>query len=267
MQMFDSSTVEIQHKLVGLDARNDAIISADHALERVQNLLLDRFADHETIRIYEAGGGSLSYLPPELLDKADITVVDIDGDQIKNNSYAKTKILGDIQTCEFPSNSFDLVSCYFVIEHIERPDKAIERFFDALAPNGLAFIAAPNPNSFTGIVAKYTPHRFHVWFYRSVVGIRAAGLPGNAPFPIVYHPLVSPTKLIEFCKWRGYEIAYFKQFESVQIGKLRRRYPLLGSILNAFLRGLEIVSRRSLREGDFHIILRKPALAKTTHRS
>lgn len=267
MQMSDSSTAEIQQKLVDRDARNDEIISASHALELVQNLLLNRFADHGTIRIYEAGGGSLSYLPPELLDKADITVVDIDDDQIKNNNYAKNRIRGDIQTCEFPPDSFDLVSCYFVIEHIERPDKAIGHFFDALAPNGLAFIAAPNPNSFTGVVAKYTPHWFHVWFYRTVVGIKAAGLPGNAPFPIVYHPLVSPAKLVEFCKQCGYQIVYFKQFESVQIGKLRDRHPLLGGILNAVLRGLEIVSRRSLREGDFHIVLGKPALANTSRRS
>lgn len=259
MHMSSSSTAEIRDRLIDSAAHDGELISASRALTLVQSFLRNRFSGPAAIRIYEAGGGSLSYLPPELLDKADITVVDIDDKQIKNNKYAKTKICGDIQTQEFPSGSFDLVSCYFVIEHIERPDKAIRHFLDALAPNGLAFIAAPNPNSFSGLVAKYTPHWFHVWFYRVPIGNKTAGLPGNGPFPVVYHPLVAPEKLIAFIREHGFEIVYFRQFESVQLGKLRDRHPFLAAILNLFIGGLETISRRTLREGEFHIVMKKPA--------
>src|SRR6266403_2170045 len=48
--------------------------------------------------IYEAGGGSTSFLPLSVLDRAHVTVVDIDEDQIRNNSYANEVILGDIQS-------------------------------------------------------------------------------------------------------------------------------------------------------------------------
>src|SRR4051795_6619055 len=50
------------------------------------------------LAIYEAGGGSTSFLPLSVLDRAYVTVVDIDQDQIRNNDYAQETILGDIQS-------------------------------------------------------------------------------------------------------------------------------------------------------------------------
>src|SRR6478752_5878055 len=66
---------------------------------------------------YEAGGGSLSFLPREILNRSHVTVVDIDEDQVRNNNYAQEAILGDIQTYRFTPESIDLVICYNVIEH------------------------------------------------------------------------------------------------------------------------------------------------------
>ena len=53
------------------------------------------------LAIYEAGGGSTSFLPLNVLRRAHVTVVDIDEDQIRNNDYAQEAILGDIQTHRF----------------------------------------------------------------------------------------------------------------------------------------------------------------------
>jgi len=252
------SSGEAQTAWVGNDAPDGGILTAHLALAAAQNFLLDRFAG-KAIRIYEAGGGSISYLPPSLVERADITVVDIDDTQLQGNSYAKCKISSDIQVYEFPPESFDLVVCYNVIEHIERPDKALVNFFHALTPAGLVFIAAPNPASFSGAITKYTPHWLHVWFYRAVLGHKIAGQPGKVPFRTVYHPLVSPRRLIAFCRRFGYEVVYFRAFESIQLGNLQRRYPTLGKILNTFLRTLETISGSALRCGDYHIILEKPA--------
>jgi SAM-dependent methyltransferase len=250
-----SNLAEIQNALAEPQSSGDGLESA---LASVQDLLRDRFSGR-TIRIYEAGGGSTSYLPPDLLRSADITIVDIDDTQLRNNRYARSKICGDIQAQRFPAESFDLVVCYNVIEHIERPDRAIDNFLEALAPGGLTFIAAPNPLSFSGLATRYTPHWFHVWFYRIALGCKDAGRPGNPPFPVVYHPLVSPHRLIEFCKSRGCRILYFREFEASHIGRLRQNRPLLAGILNAIIRTLEVVSRRNLRSGDFHIVIEKAA--------
>src|SRR5206468_8269913 len=71
--------------------------------------LLRRELPQGQLAIYEAGGGSCSVLPPELLSRSKVTVVDIDEDQVRNNSYADEAILGDVQTYRFGRETFDLV--------------------------------------------------------------------------------------------------------------------------------------------------------------
>jgi hypothetical protein len=82
----------------------------DAALREVQKFLADRFRGR-SVRIYEAGGGSLSILPSSSLNNPKISVVDIDETQLRNNSYADTEIIGDIQTYVFPPDSFDRRTC------------------------------------------------------------------------------------------------------------------------------------------------------------
>ncbi len=135
------------------------------------------------LAIYEAGGGSTSFLPLNILNRAHVTVVDIDENQIRNNDYAQEKILGDIQTHRFAPESFDLVICYNVVEHLPDVESALLGFCESLKQGGLILIGAPNPKSLSGMVTKHTPHWFHVWFYRYVRGDKEAGLPGEAPFP------------------------------------------------------------------------------------
>jgi hypothetical protein len=71
------------------------------SLQAVHALLKARLTRNKT-RIYEAGGGSTSFIQLDFLEDPCITVVDIDEVQLKNNSYADKKILGDIQTHAFP---------------------------------------------------------------------------------------------------------------------------------------------------------------------
>src|ERR1700761_2823541 len=70
------------------------------------------------LALYEAGGGSTSFLPLAVTRRAHTPVVDIDEIQLRNNDYAEEKILGDIQVHRFKAGSFDLVTCYNVIEHL-----------------------------------------------------------------------------------------------------------------------------------------------------
>jgi uncharacterized phiE125 gp8 family phage protein len=212
------------------------------------------------IRVYEAGGGSMSCLPLQSWQARHITVVDIDEAQLQNNSYADTKILGDIQEYKFPEGSFDLIVCYNVLEHLSAPDRAIALFFDALAAGGLLFIGAPNPNSFSGVVTKRTPYWLHVAYYRWICGQRDAGHVGKVPFRTVYHPIVSPRPLASFCEGLGFEVVYLKEYEALHIQALLDQRPLFGRMLNAVIDALSAFSadKTKLRNGDFHAILKKP---------
>jgi len=211
------------------------------------------------LAIYEAGGGSTSFLPLGVLDRAYVTVVDIDEDQVRNNDYAQQTILGDIQSYRFKPNSFDLVICYNVIEHLADVEAALLRFCESLKPGGLILIGAPNPKSLSGVVTKYSPHWFHVWFYRHVRGDKNAGLPGQAPFPTFFHSLVSLPKLETFAAEHRLQVIYKKEYESPRFPEMRARTPVLAALLDATATVMKLFlpGRADVRRGDYHVILRK----------
>jgi SAM-dependent methyltransferase len=211
------------------------------------------------LAIYEAGGGSTSFLPLSVLNRAHVTVVDIDEDQIRNNTYAQQTILGDIQSHRFKPNSFDLVICYNVIEHLPDVEAALLGFCESLKQGGLILIGAPNPKSLSGVVTKHSPHWFHVWFYRHVRGDKNAGLPGQAPFPTFFHPLVSLARLEAFAREHGLQVIYRREYESPRFPEMRARKPVLASLLDAFavVANLFLSDKADVRRGDYHVILRK----------
>jgi SAM-dependent methyltransferase len=211
------------------------------------------------LKIYEAGGGSTSFLPLDVLRRAHVTVVDIDEDQIRNNDYAQEAILGDVQTRRFAPGSFDLVICYNVIEHLSDVEAALSGFCESLKQNGLILIGAPNPKSLSGVVTKYSPHWFHVWFYRYVRGKKNAGQPGQAPFLTFFHPLVTLSNLDAFARTHGLQVIYRKEYESPRFPEMRARMPALAALLDAFavVMNFLIPARVDVRHGDYHVILRK----------
>jgi SAM-dependent methyltransferase len=211
------------------------------------------------LAVYEAGGGSTSFLPLDVLRRAHVTVVDIDEDQIRNNDYAQQTILGDVQSYRFPPGSFDLVICYNVVEHLPDAAAALLRFCESLKQGGLMLIGAPNPRSLSGVVTKYSPHWFHVWFYRHIRGQREAGQAGHPPFPTFFHPLVTLSNLEAFAKSHGLEVIYRKEYESPRFPEMRTRKPALAALLDAaaVVMNLLLPGKVDVRRGDYHVILRK----------
>lgn len=231
---------------------------ARQSLLTVHSILEARLPQRR-LAIYEAGGGSTSFLPLNVMRRAHVTVVDIDEEQIRNNTYAQTTILGDIQTYRFAPNSFDLVICYNVIEHVPDVEAALLGFTRALKPGGLILIGAPNPRSLSGVVTKYSPHWFHVWFYRYIRGDRKAGLPGQAPFPTHFHPLVTLPNLDDFAWKHGLQMIYRKEYESPRYPEMRQRMPKFAGLIDTVARAINRVLPRNadVRHGDYHVILRK----------
>lgn len=236
--------------------------SADDAAS--QSLLavhqvLDAALPPGRLAIYEAGGGSTSYMPPGLLGRSDVTVVDIDADQIANCDYATTKRAGDIQTLRFDPSQFDLVVCFNVIEHLSDVEGALRGFAEALRPGGLLFIGAPNPRSLSGVVTRLAPHWFHVWYYRHVLKDQTAGQPGCPPFPTIFHPLVSLPRLQAFVAALGFDVLYARIYESPRYPDMRERVPTLARLIDtaALAMNAAMLGRMDVRHGDYHIVFRK----------
>ena len=221
--------------------------------------ILDARLPPTPLSIYEAGGGSTSFLPLGVLRRADVTVVDIDEDQIRKNDYAQETILGDIQTYRFPPDRFDLVICYNVIEHLADVEAALLGFCESLKQGGLILIGAPNPRSLSGFVTRYSPHWFHVWFYRYVRGEKQAGQPGHPPFPTCFDPLVTLPNLENFASQHGLQMIYRKQYESPRYPEMRARKPVFAALIDSAARIINLLlpGDVDVRHGDYHVILRK----------
>jgi SAM-dependent methyltransferase len=169
--------------------------------ERLQATVDRLLADREAPRVLEAGCGSSSNV--RFPSSRCLVGIDISQHQLDKNTLLDEKILGDIQAYEFPEESFDAVVCWNVLEHVEHPEVAVRNFCAALRPEGILIIACPHPRSFEGLVARLTPHRFHVWFYKWVLGVKDAGTAKDPrPFPTVMSPQIAPeamSSLAESC--------------------------------------------------------------------
>jgi SAM-dependent methyltransferase len=228
------------------------------SLRRVEQLLTTHFGT-DLVSVYEAGGGSTSYIPLDGLNVARITLVDIDPHQVERNDIAHETIIGDLQTIELPEESFDLVICYNVIEHLPRLPDALERLARVVKRGGLIVIGAPVPKSLNGLAARFTPHVVHVWICRYLLKWPDAGKPGCAPFPVAYHRLVDPRALQARASELGLRPIYFRAYFGSLIEEIERKNPLLGRLLTG---GANLINRATLGaidllRGDYHFVLRK----------
>jgi SAM-dependent methyltransferase len=228
------------------------------SLGEVTRLLVRHFG-RRPISVYEAGGGSTSYVRLEDLNVARITLVDIEPRQVARNDIAHETIVGDLQTIELPAESFDLVICYNVIEHLPRLPDALERLSRAVKRGGLIVIGAPVPMSLNGLAARWTPHFVHVWICRYLLKWPDAGKPGCAPFPVAYHRLVDPQELQAYMQQLGLQPTFFRTYLGSLIEEIERKNPRLGRLM---MGAANFGHRASfgaldLLRGDYHLVLRK----------
>ncbi|MGH9955766.1 MAG: methyltransferase domain-containing protein, partial [Pyrinomonadaceae bacterium] len=74
----------------------------------------------------------------------------------------------------------------FVLEHIEDASQVLQNSTRWLKPGGIVVLKIPDPDSVCGFITRVTPHWFHVFYYRYLLGARNAGKPGYAPYTIDY---------------------------------------------------------------------------------
>jgi SAM-dependent methyltransferase len=178
------------------------------------------------LRVLEAGCGDTSYV--RLPGKAYVVGLDISEDQLRRNTSVDEKILGDIQTYDLPSESFDVIVCWWVLEHVTHPERALARFARALRPGGVIVLAVPNLLSIKGAITKLTPHWLHVWVYRVLYHDPRAGRPGYAPFRTYLRWAVSPPGLKRFASAQGLTVEYLRLYQALATQKLLRRHPVIG---------------------------------------
>lgn len=185
--------------------------AADHreAYATVTSVVRDNLPQGRTIDVVEAGCGRAWVLGP-IADDVRIAGIDLDAEalrvRVEETRDLDVAIHGDLMTVEVGDGSVDLVFSCYVLEHLEQPDVALDRFFDWLRPGGLCALIIPDRDTAKGFATRFSPYLVHVWYYRWVKGYRTAGKPGHVPYRTFYKRVVCRKGLRAYAEARGHKV-------------------------------------------------------------
>jgi len=91
------------------------------------------------------------------------------------------RVACDLERLVFDQETFDLITCNMVAEHLSAPQLVFREFFRVLKPGGVALILTPNLHHWTNGLAWLTPFWFHKWALKKL-GER----PPEDIFPTLY---------------------------------------------------------------------------------
>lgn len=195
------------------------------ALGRLQTVVDQRLDARTAVRVLDAGCGAQAYLT---FGESPYTVgLDNSPEMLARNDTLDEKLLGDLQTFELPSGSFDVVVCWYVLEHLPRPELAVANMASALRPGGLLVIAVPNLHAAKSLITKITPHAFHVWVRRTLMDRPLAGTPGHGPHPTCLRREIAPHRLVRRGRAHGLRPVHLDFFEDSKQVQVRQRFGLV----------------------------------------
>jgi SAM-dependent methyltransferase len=199
------------------------------AITELQRVIDDYSGADRTITLLEAGCGSMSKV--KLSGNVHVVGIDISEMQLARNLGLYDRILGDIQKYPLPEKTFDIIICWDVLEHLERPREALENFFKACKDGGLIILGFPNLYSVKGIITKLTPHVVHIWYYKYILDVKEAGTDDTPPFRTFFRLSMTHTSIRKLARARNATVEFFAFRESPDMKYARRRFWLLDMLL------------------------------------
>lgn len=155
------------------------------------------------IQILEAGCGQTWLLDLKGVNYH-LTGIDVDRAALeirKNKTKDLDEIIeGDLCTADLKEGYYDVIYNSFVLEHINGAETVLKNFQKWLKPGGIMILRFPDRHAAYGFITRLTPHWFHVFFKKVVMGDPNAGKPGFAPYRVFYDRIVSRDGLTAYCK-------------------------------------------------------------------
>jgi SAM-dependent methyltransferase len=235
------------------------ILSAKDKIPLLEKVIGNQIGAGTRLNILEAGCGQRWLLK---LDSAKIflTGIDLDAQALQICKEVRRDldeaIHGDLRTVAFGDRRFGVIYSAFVLEHIAGAEDVLARMCSWLAPNGLIILEIPDPDSVKGLVTRVTPHWFHVFYYRYVLGIRTAGNPGHGPYRTYFDRVVSRRGMHDFCARRGLVVEEEVAFATD--GPRGRSKRLLIAFLTKMI-SVASLGAFSDRHADLLYVLRRPS--------
>jgi 2-polyprenyl-3-methyl-5-hydroxy-6-metoxy-1,4-benzoquinol methylase len=118
----------------------------------------------------EYGPGSGIYLPVLARNFASVTAADVEHAYLSAIQPLSAKLQGlrlvedDIQNSHFPDDSFSLILCSEVLEHVPDPERSLKTLHRILRPGGIAIVTTPQRHSLMELSCKiaFLPGVVHV---------------------------------------------------------------------------------------------------------
>ncbi|GAX40941.1 methylase involved in ubiquinone/menaquinone biosynthesis [Tolypothrix sp. NIES-4075] len=192
---------------------------------KLQSVVEKLIWQRQPFKVLEIGCGSCSHI--EIPANSYIVGLDISQKQLDRNEILNEKILADVETYDLPESEFDLIVCWWILEHLSEPQKVLANCRKALKKDGIMIVAIPNVMSLKGLVTKFTPHAFHVWFYRYIFGEKLAGVDDRLPFKTYLRFSISPEAIRQFAAENDLLIERLHVYENPRQKKLRSRHWLI----------------------------------------
>jgi ubiquinone/menaquinone biosynthesis C-methylase UbiE len=99
---------------------------------------------------YRILAGGLEELESALVSKAGLAVgADLSTEGLHQHQLLRQRVCATLENIPFPDESFDVISCNMVLEHIPQPAAVFGEFARLLRPNGLLVIHTPNVVNYT----------------------------------------------------------------------------------------------------------------------
>lgn len=223
-------------------------------MKELQSTVDNKLSEKIDLTILEAGCGSGSWL--KFKPEAKVVGIDISQKQLDRNTVLHEKILGDIQTHQLPQNAYDLIMCWDVLEHLPNPDKAIKNFFQSLKKDGIVLLAAPNVLTLRGYITKYSPHWFHIFFYKYVYHYKNAGKEDQPPFKTYHCSSMAPAAIEKLALQDNMKIIFSKKYQVQHVSK----HPLIAfawAAANSLLNILTCGKIETDKKSSFILLLQK----------
>jgi SAM-dependent methyltransferase len=239
-----------------------AVNTFKEELDKMRLVLNELLSNRESVKVLEVGCGDHSFIK---LQQNTYTVgIDISEKQMQRNYNLDEKILGDVQDYDLPKSEFDLIVCWWLLEHLQQPKRALENCCKSLKEDGLIVVAVPNVYSIKGLLTKYTPHWFHIWVYRSIFGQKLAGTEDHPPCYTFLSSFIALESMKTFVYNNSLLVEYFGFHENVNQKDFREKYGIVGPVWSAIKLMTKILTfgRISVEDTDYIIVLKKQETIK-----
>ncbi len=191
----------------------------------IMSAIESRFAARSCVLVLDVGCGDTCRV--RLTSPTRTTGVDASETHIARNPGLDQRIVGDIDEVDFGLESYDLIVCWDVLEHLRTPVGTIDRMIDALRPGGMLLLAWPNFVSVKAALARRLPHGAHEavfsWIYPY-----ARGDADNSPFPTVLDDSLRLDRVLSHVKSRGVVPVEVVKYESSMQRRARGKLRLVG---------------------------------------